>query len=178
MATATASEPMIRMAAERSYTLLSAFIESCRLDSREGRKYAAYARAAGRDAPLREMTVARAVYIAGSRAQAIEDLRAAVAFEVSVQAQRGFLKMLKAHFDLDVPNNDRAIDALVEAGIYMLGEPDAVAAQLADFHEAAGGFGTLLIVGGKAWATREKREASMRSFMAHVAPQLRGLDAA
>ena len=39
----------------------------------------------------------------------------------------------------------------------------------------AGGFGTLLIVTGKKWATREKVFRSMRMFMEHVAPKLAGL---
>ncbi|MGB7036187.1 MAG: hypothetical protein WBD71_11730, partial [Xanthobacteraceae bacterium] len=43
------------------------------------------------------------------------------------------------------------------------------------FYEAAGGFGTLLIVTGKKWATREKVFRSMRLFMEQVAPQLRSL---
>ena len=34
---------------------------------------------------------------------------------------------------------------------------------------------SLLIVTGKKWATREKVFRSMRMFMEHVAPQLRGL---
>ena len=39
----------------------------------------------------------------------------------------------------------------------------------------SGGFGTLLIVAGKDWATREKRERSMRLFAEHVVPKLRDL---
>ena len=50
-----------------------------------------------------------------------------------------------------------------------------MAKQLRDFYEAAGGFGTLLIVTGKKWATREKVFRSMRLFMEHVAPKLRDL---
>ncbi len=39
----------------------------------------------------------------------------------------------------------------------------------------SGGFGTLLIVTGKNWATREKVFRSMRLFAEQVAPQLAGL---
>ena len=56
-----------------------------------------------------------------------------------------------------------------------IGDPDSVAKQLRDFYEAAGGFGTLLIVTGKKWATREKVFRSLRLFMEHVAPKLRDL---
>ena len=60
--------------------------------------------------------------------------------------------------------------------MYYLGDPDEVARQLKDFYEAAGGFGTLLLVTGKDWATREKRARSLKLFMEHVAPKLRHLD--
>jgi alkanesulfonate monooxygenase SsuD/methylene tetrahydromethanopterin reductase-like flavin-dependent oxidoreductase (luciferase family) len=66
-------------------------------------------------------------------------------------------------------------DQLAEAGVYCLGDPDTVAKQLREFYDAAGGFGTLLIVAGKDWATREKRERSMRLFAEHVMPKLRDL---
>ena len=66
-------------------------------------------------------------------------------------------------------------DTLAEAGVYYFGDPDSVAKQLRDFYEAAGGFGTLLIVTGKKWATREKVFRSLRLFIEHVAPKLRDL---
>ena len=66
-------------------------------------------------------------------------------------------------------------DQLAEAGFYHLGDPDTVAQELAQFYEASGGFGTLLIVTGKKWATREKVFRSMRLFMEEVAPKLRDL---
>ena len=92
-----------------------------------------------------------------------------------MQAERGFLKMLKGLFDIDVPNDENAIEALIEAEIYVIGDCDQVAAQLRDFHNAAGGFGTLLIVTGKDGADRARRERSMRLFIDNVAPQLRNL---
>ena len=176
MATATDSEVMIKIAAERGYSLLSAFLEPAPRLRAKAAKYADIARAAGHSNPRRNVTASRIVYIANSRKEAIEDMRAAVAFEVGIQAQRGFLKMLKSLFNLDVPNDSRAIEALVEADLYVLGDADQVAGRLNDFYDASGGFGTFLIVTGKDWASREKRERSMRLFMEQVAPQLRHLD--
>ena len=57
-----------------------------------------------------------------------------------------------------------------------MGDPNSVAGQLKEFYDASGGFGTLLIVTGKDWATREKRARSMKLFMEHVAPKLRHLE--
>lgn len=175
MATATDSESMVRLAAERGYTLLSAFLESPTRVRTKADTYCRIAQEAGRNDPRANITVSRLVYIADSREQAIEDLRAAVTFEVGVQAERGFLKMLKANFNLEVPNDERAIDMLVEHGMYVVGTAQEVRRRLESFYEECGGFGTLLIVAGKAWATRDKREASMRAFMTEVAPHLRHL---
>ena len=86
--------------------------------------------------------------------------------------------MLKNVFNVEVPNDERALDALAAAGFYILGDPESVAAQLREFYEASGGFGTLLIVTGKDWATREKRDRSMTRFMQEVAPHLRDLEPA
>ena len=176
MATATDSDSMIRIAGERGYTLLSAFLESAPRLRAKGEKYARAALAAGRTSPLKNIAASRIVYIADSERQAIEELRPAVTHEIGVQAERGFLKMLAKVFDLVVPNDETAIDALVESGFYILGEPDYVANRLKEFFEESGGFGTLLIVTGKDWATRDKRDRSMRLFMEQVAPQLRHLE--
>ena len=175
MATATDSEATIRLAGARGYTLISAFLESAARLKPKADLYAAAARAAGVADPRRNITVSRIVYIADTERRAIEDLRPAVTHEIGVQAERGFLKMLARFYDLHVPNDERGIEALVEAGFYLLGDADSVAEKIARFHAESGGFGTFLIVTGKDWATRADRERSMRLFMEQVAPQLRDL---
>jgi limonene 1,2-monooxygenase len=177
MATATDSEAMLARAGANGWTLLTAFLEPAPHVRKKAEKYVAAARAAGRKAARRAVVGSRIVYVADSRRQAIEEMRAAVAYEVSVQGQRGFLAMLKRVYGLDVPNNANAIEALAESGFYIVGEPDDVAAEIKRFYDAAGAFGTFLIVTGKDWATREHRDRSMRRFMQEVAPQLRHLDA-
>jgi limonene 1,2-monooxygenase len=176
MATATDTESMFKLAAERGYTLLTTFQETPARLRAKAERYVNYALAAGQKDPLNNIAVARCVYIADTRQKAIEDLREAVTFEVSVQAQRGFLKMLKNVYNVEVPNDHRAIDALVEAGIYMVGDAQQVCKQLKEFYLASGGFGTMLTVAGKAWANAEKRQQSMRAFMSDVAPHLRALE--
>jgi alkanesulfonate monooxygenase SsuD/methylene tetrahydromethanopterin reductase-like flavin-dependent oxidoreductase (luciferase family) len=176
MATATDSEYMLTAAAERGYTLISAFLEPAPKLKAKSAKYVELARAKGHTNPRKNITASRIVYIAKNRQQAMDDIRDAVTYEVSVQAQRGFLKMLKANFNLDVPNGPNAIDALAEAGLYILGDADYVAGRVKDFYDQAGGFGTFLIVTGKAWADRDRRHRSMRTFMEQVAPQLRALE--
>jgi len=172
MATATDSEDMIRLAAERGYALLSAFFESNEVFRRKAEIYEAAGRAAGHADPRKLLAGSRAVYVADSVKQALDHLRPAVAVEVGFQAERGFLDMLKRVYGVEVPNDARALDALVEAGIYILGDPDTVARGIRDYYEAIGGFGSFLLVGGKDWTTKENRARSLRRFMAEVAPRL------
>lgn len=176
MATATDTDSVIKMSAERGYTLLSAFLESADRLRPKADKYVQYARDAGIADSRRNITASRIVYVADSYEEALEDLRPAVTHEIGIQAERGFLKMLKNVFGLDVPNDERAVEVLAEAGFYLLGDPDRVAGKVQEFYNESGGFGTFLIVTGKDWATREKRARSMTRFMEEVAPQLRHLD--
>ena len=178
MATATEREDMVKLSAERGYILLSAFIDSAPRIRARTEMYLRYARNAGVADALDKIAVSRLIYIAGSRQEAIEDMRDAVAIEVGVQAQRGFLKMMKERYQIDVPNNRSAIEALVETGLYIVGTPDEVTGKLAAFHDACGGFGTLLMTVGKDWSTHDKRARSMRLFMEQVAPRLRALQPA
>ncbi len=178
MATATESDPMLKICGERGYTLLSAFLEPADMLREKAVKYAAAGYAAGRMRPRSDISASRIVYVADSREQAIDDLRDAVAFETQVQGERGFLKMLEKLYGLVVPPDRNAIDALAESGLYILGEPDQVAEEIEAFFHTSGGFGTFLYVTGKDWATREKRERSLTRFMEEVAPQLRDLEPA
>jgi limonene 1,2-monooxygenase len=175
MATATDTEAMIDLAAARGYTLLVAQLEPAALIRRKGDRYARAAKAAGHEVPLRNLTVARYVYLADSVAEAMDDLRADINHELGFQMKRGLIRMLTANYNLSLNADEVTFDRLVAAGVYYLGDPDTVTRQLREFYEAAGGFGTLLIVTGKKWATREKVFRSMRMFMEHVAPQLRDL---
>ena len=122
--------------------------------------------------------MARYVYVADSRREAMDDLRADINYELGFQMKRGLIRLIKSNYDIGLKGDEVTFDQLAEAGIYFLGDPDSVAKELRDFYEASGGFGTLLIVCGKKWATREKVFRSMRLFMEQVAPKLRGLEPA
>jgi len=175
MATATDTPAMIELAAARGYTLLTAQIESAGTLRKKADRYARAAKAAGRTMPLSNLTVARYVYLADSRREAMDDLRPAFTYELGYQKQRGFIRLINASYGLSLAEDKVTFDQLAEAGLYYIGDPPAVARQLREFYESAGGFGTLLIVTGKNWATREKVFRSMRLFMEEVAPQLREL---
>ncbi len=177
MAVATDTEATIDLAAARGYTLLRAQLEPAGVIRQKADRYARAAKAAGRDAPLRNVTVARYVYLADSRREAMDDLRPCVSYELGYQKKRGLIQRLASIYNLALKGDEITFDQLVEAGLYFVGDPDTVARQLKDFYEATGGFGTLLVVTGKNWP-REKVFRSLRMFMDEVAPKLRGLDPA
>jgi limonene 1,2-monooxygenase len=175
IATATETEATVELAGARGYTLLSAQLEPAGSIRKKADRYVRGAKAAGRDLPLSNLTVARYVYLADSRREAMDDLRADINEELGYQMKRGLIRLIKSNYDIGLKGDEVTFDQLAEAGIYFLGDPDTVARQLREFYDAAGGFGTLLVVTGKKWATREKVFRSMRLFMEKVAPQLRGL---
>jgi limonene 1,2-monooxygenase len=175
MATATDTEAMIEIAAVRGYTMLRAQLEPAGSIRKVADRYMRAAKTAGQSTPLNNIAVARYVYLADSRREAMDDLRADINYELGYQMKRGLIRLIKSNYDIGVKGDEVTFDQLAEAGIYFLGDPDTVAKELRAFYEAAGGFGTLLIVAGKKWATREKVFRSMRLFMEHVAPKLRGL---
>ena len=67
-------------------------------------------------------------------------------------------------------------DHLVDSGHYFVGSPDRVTELIKNHYDESGGFGTLLLVCGKDYGTRQQRARSMRLFMQEVAPRLRELD--
>jgi alkanesulfonate monooxygenase SsuD/methylene tetrahydromethanopterin reductase-like flavin-dependent oxidoreductase (luciferase family) len=175
MAIATETEAMIELAAARDYMLLAAQLEPAGSIRKKADRYARAARAAGKIGPLEKLTVARYVYLADSRRDAMDDLRADINNELGYQMKRGLIRLIKSNHDIGLKGDEVTFDQLAEAGVYFLGDPDTVARELREFYEASGGFGTLLIVTGKKWATQEKVFRSMRLFMDHVAPKLRDL---
>ncbi len=175
MATATDTPAMIELAAARGYTLLIAQFETAGSLRKKADLYLRAGKAAGHATPLNKIAVSRYVYLADSRREAMDDLRADINYELTYQIQRGLIRVLTSSYGLALKPDSVTFDELAEAGAYHLGDPDTVARELKDFYRASGGFGTLLIVAGKKWATREKVARSMRLFMDHVAPQLASL---
>ncbi|MFM9972187.1 MAG: LLM class flavin-dependent oxidoreductase [Burkholderiales bacterium] len=173
IAVASTTEATIAMAGSRGYISLSAYLETAASIKKRGDVYSAAAKAAGHKDPLKNLTVARLIYLSDSEKEAADDLRDQINYEMTFQKARGLMRLVK---DVLPPTvGEISFDDFHNAGMYYLGDPDSVAKRLVKFYEDAGGFGTLLMVTGKEWATREKRHRSMKLFMEHVAPKLRGL---
>ena len=131
MATATDTEATIELAGARGYTLLMAQLEPAGSIRKNADRYMRAAKAAGRDAPLNNLAVARYVYLADSRREAMDDLRADINYELGYQIKRGLIRLIKSNYDIGVKGDEVTFDQLAEAGIYYLGDPDTVAKQLA-----------------------------------------------
>jgi hypothetical protein len=69
-----------------------------------------------------------------------------------------------------------SFEKLIDSGFFFCGDPDTVYGHVKNLYDEVGGFGTLLLIGGKDWGTREQRDRSMQMFMADVAPRLAALD--
>src|SRR5439155_21049373 len=167
----------LSLAAERGYTLLTAQFDPAHPLRAKADRYARCAAAAGHARPLERLSVARLVYVTDSVEQARDDLRPGVNLELSYQKTRGLLRFVLGAHRLPRPVEDLTFDDLVELGIYYVGDPDTVYAGLKRFYDESGGFGTLLLVAGKNWATREKRHRALRMFAQEVAPRLAPLAA-
>ena len=169
---ATLTDDTVAMAGQRGYTLLSAGFDTPTALREKAGKYARAALEAGQPNPLDKLSVACFVYLADSVQQAMDDLRPAVNYEMGYQKTRGLLKYVMAGYDVRKPIEDLTFDDLVELGVYHIGDPETVYGSLKRFYDASGGFGTLLLFSGKAWATRDKRERSLRLFAQEIAPRL------
>jgi alkanesulfonate monooxygenase SsuD/methylene tetrahydromethanopterin reductase-like flavin-dependent oxidoreductase (luciferase family) len=120
-------------------------------------------------APARSRTrIGRVVYVADSVAAAKRELAHA-----DLSHAYGRMQHL-------VPpggsNADLTFDKMIDRGVFICGDPDTVYDGIKHVYDELGGFGTLLLIVGKDWATFEQRTRSMERFMAEVAPRLARLD--
>ena len=175
MATATDQPEMIKLAGENGWTLLSAFLEPSAMLRVKADKYCAAGKAAGQNDPRKNIAVSRLVYIAGSKEEAMDDMREEVNFELSFQVRRGLMNFARNVYKLPLTGDTMTIEDMVKHKLYTVGSAEQVADELVEAWEQSGGFGTLLLLIGKSWSTKKKRAQSMRLFMEKVAPKLRGL---
>lgn len=126
---------------------------------------------AGHPARRDQLTVTRQVYVSESTRHARAELRATAGQDMDdIRTHFGFLfsHYLPASGSLD----DVSFDQLADDGMFIVGDPETVYQQLRAVYEQCGGFGHLLLVMGKDWATPERRIRSMRLFKEQVWPRL------
>ncbi len=113
----------------------------------------------------RNVRIGRFVYIADSTAQAKRELS-----NVDIEPMRR--NRLDGYVPKGGTRDDLSLEHLVDCGAFIAGDVDRVTSLLAEFHHDTGGFGTLLLVCGKDWGTKEGRDRTWKQFMAEVAPKL------
>jgi alkanesulfonate monooxygenase SsuD/methylene tetrahydromethanopterin reductase-like flavin-dependent oxidoreductase (luciferase family) len=130
---------------------------------------------AGRRTRRADVRASRFVYISDSTEKAKEELRPTVT--PSLERRK---KQYPHHFAFHMPPSgkieDITWDQQVECGHYIVGDAERVYQLLVDFYKESGGFGTLLLVLGKDFGTRQQRMKSLKLFMREVAPRLRDLN--
>ncbi len=133
------------------------------------------AKEAGREPKLSDVRACRFCWVSDTTNKAKEELRPSITS--SIERHK---KYFPHHFARCLPPSgdvmDITWDHLVDSGHYFVGSPDRVTELIKNHYEESGGFGTLLLVCGKDYGTRQQRARSMRLFMQEVAPRLRELD--
>ena len=170
IAVASGQPDLIRMAAERGWTVLISQFDPP--EAIAARAAAYLAAAGGLAADRSRLTVARHVHVGGTVRTARQAVRADVnrALDqwkrVNPERFAGFLPAGGSLAGID-------FDAACASGLFIAGDPDTVFRQLREVYNRSGGFGTLLLVMGKDWGTAAERTDSLRLFMSEVAPRLR-----
>jgi alkanesulfonate monooxygenase SsuD/methylene tetrahydromethanopterin reductase-like flavin-dependent oxidoreductase (luciferase family) len=172
MAVATRTSELLELAGREGYIWLGSHYFSASSFRKLTDVYKAAAREAGRRDALDNINAGLAIYIADSVEQAKQDIWEGAGAEMADLA-----KMVNVpHFRDYIPPSGRYEDIdleyLIDAGMFFIGDPDTVFGRIKDYYQDCGGFGRLLIVAGKEWSTREKRDRSMELFMKHVAPRV------
>ena len=108
-----------------------------RIDPENRRSLHARRQGCGQPAPLSKFAVARYVYLADCRRQAMDDMRADINYELTYQIRRGLIRILTSNYGLSLKADEVTFDQLAEAGVYHLGDPDTVANELRRFFEAS-----------------------------------------
>lgn len=168
---ATDQDDVIRLAAERGYTLLAAQYDGPAYLKRKGDVLADALRSRGRPPSRATYTVARMIHVADTDAQAYDNIRADVDRDFAYQ--KTIAPRSIEFFRSRIPGLvDVTLAHMSAAGAYFVGNHETVYQQLAEFYRTSGGFGTFLLVMGKDWGSREARSRSLELFQEQVAPRL------
>lgn len=163
---------MSELAAARGYGILFGHWSTLAQLRPKFDAFAAAARSAGVADPRSLIRLARMIHVAEDRATAIAETREGYTRELAMR-RRFNPGLIAGYLGAGETVDDLSVDSLRERGAYILGDPDDVANELAELAAALGGFGTLLLVGGKDVSSAEGRARSMRLFASEVAPRLR-----
>jgi limonene 1,2-monooxygenase len=174
VAVATAQPALIRMAAQHGWTMIVAQFDHPSSIAARALAYLEAADETGGTGTRRQITVARHVFVADSVVAARDILRDDVQRALE-EWKRVNPERFKGYLPPGASAADLTFDQAFDSGLFIGGDPDTVYEQLEWVYNESGGFGTLLLVMGKDWATAEARQRSLQLFMHEVAPRLEAL---
>lgn len=175
IAIASGQDEMVTLAVRNGWTCMTGLIENADAMRKRFAQFGNISKAQGKPVRRNKLTVSRYVHVGESIASARNEIRADVEF-----ALKGWKEHDPKRFDGYIRAGevlaDITFEQFADRGMVMCGDPDQIYAQLRQFYDDVGGFGTLLIGMGKTWGKSEARMRSMRLFMKEVAPRLATLD--
>lgn len=174
VAVATGQPGLIRMAAERGWTMIIPQFDAPKAIAAKAKAYLDAAAETGGKGDRAQLTVARHVFVADSVAEARNTLRDDVQKAIE-EWKRVNPERFQGYLPPGVTAANLTFDQAFDTGLFIGGDPETVFGQLRDVFEQSGGFGTLLLVMGKDWASGDARERSMELFRREVAPRLETL---
>lgn len=134
----------------------------------------------GRRPSRRQWRIAREIYVAETREQAVRDARDGA----MARAFRDYMLPLVASgpyglaafkpIEGEVPDSEITIDYLIE-NVWIVGSPDDCVAKVRALYEAVGGFGTVLMIGHDWHPEPRKWMRSLELFAEKVMPRLADL---
>ena len=171
------SSPTLQVAGEMGWWPMSTlFLHASHLPNHWD-TYAGGAESAGRAVSRSQWRIAREIYVADTREQAVADImsgppaRTLGKYFVPLLGQRG-LAALKASPDL--PDTAITPQYMLD-NFWIVGSPDDCARQIRQLYEDAGGFGTLLMLCHDWGADRAKGLRSLELLAKETLPQLQDL---
>jgi alkanesulfonate monooxygenase SsuD/methylene tetrahydromethanopterin reductase-like flavin-dependent oxidoreductase (luciferase family) len=171
----TPNSEMYKLAGGRGWMPMSLNLVPTSSLQRNWETYAEAATQAGNMPDRQAWRVARDIYVGDSteqaRKEALEGVLGRDWREYFIPLLGSGKRLSLCKVDPDMPDEAVTPEYLLD-NIWLVGDPDSVAAQLQEVVDRTGGFGTLLLMGHE-WQPREKWERSMQLFMQEVVPRLR-----
>ena len=172
---ASNDDAFIHMAAERGFMLLLSHYETPANLRRKIARFVEAQTAAGRTRQRSLVRICRTVYVAKSVKQARDELRPGASVDVE-EMKAGRPRLFQHYVPPGGTIADVNFDYLVDAGLFIVGDPDTVCEKLKSLYQDTGGFGTVLLTAGRDWSTPEKRTRSYTLFREYVSPELAELE--
>ncbi|MFN0072632.1 MAG: LLM class flavin-dependent oxidoreductase [Chloroflexota bacterium] len=162
------------LASERGWIPLSLNFLTPAALADHGQVIDAGARRAGREVDRSVWRVCRDIHVAPTTEQAIAEVRDGAMgrafrdYVLPLVRSSGRVRVFKV--DPEMPDDAVDVDYLIE-NVWIVGDPDMVAAKLQRLHDDIGGFGTLIMLGYD-WAPAEVGARSMDLLANEVLPRL------